>query len=167
MSKIHSYPLIIKETYLDSFGHVNNAVYLTLFEEARWDLLTTNGYDLKKIKETGLGPVILEINLKFSKELRGRDEIVIQTELISYEKKIAVMIQKMWRGEELCCTMEMKFGLFSLNERKLVMPTPEWLKAMGIYTEHDSKFGFRQKLTLINSLWKTLHLTEIQPIVLA
>lgn len=69
MSKIHSYPLIIKETCLDSFNHVNNAVYLTLFEEARWDLLTTNGYDLKKIKETGLGPVILEINLKFSKEL--------------------------------------------------------------------------------------------------
>ena len=35
--KVFTYPLLIKETYLDTFGHVNNATYLTLFEEARWD----------------------------------------------------------------------------------------------------------------------------------
>ena len=48
-STIFSYPLIIKEMDLDTFGHVNNARYLTLFEDARWDLITKNGYGLKKI----------------------------------------------------------------------------------------------------------------------
>jgi acyl-CoA thioester hydrolase len=50
--KIHTYPLTIKETYLDTFGHVNNAMYLALLEEARWDLITTNGYGLKIIQVT-------------------------------------------------------------------------------------------------------------------
>lgn len=126
------YPLLIKEQYLDSFGHVNNAAYLTLFEEARWDLITKNGYGLKKIQETGIGPTILEIKLSFLKEVRLRDDIIIETEAISYNKKIGVIQQRMVRGGEICCTGDFVIGLFSLRERKLIMPTPEWLQAVGI-----------------------------------
>ena len=126
-----TYPLIIKESYLDTFGHVNNATYLTLFEEARWDYITKNGYGLKKIQETGHGPTILELKLTFLKELRLRDEIIIETQLISYEKKIGKLSQKMIRNGEDCCTAEFVIGLFSLHERKLILPTPEWLNAIG------------------------------------
>jgi len=126
------YPVLIKEQHLDTFGHVNNAVYLTLFEEARWDLITKNGYGLKKIQESSIGPTILEIKLHFSKELRLRDEIVIETTALSYKKKISVIGQRMLRSDEVCCTAEFLIGLFSLRERKLIMPTPEWLKAIGI-----------------------------------
>src|SRR5580704_12201177 len=105
-AKVFSYPLIIQETDLDTFGHVNNATYLTLFEEARWELITKNGYGLKKIQETGLGPTILEIKLTFLKELRGRDEIIIETQMYSYEKKIGKLAQKMLRGDEVCCAAE-------------------------------------------------------------
>jgi len=131
-AKIVTYPAIIKEIYLDTFGHMNNATYLTLFEEARWDLLNRNGYGLKTITETGLGPSILEINVRFMKELRLRDEIVIESQVISYEKKIAKMAQKMIRDGEDCCRAEFTFGLFSLAERKLVLPTPAWLQGVGI-----------------------------------
>jgi thioesterase III len=127
-----SYPVIIKEGYLDTFGHVNNAMYLTLFEEARWDLITQHGYGLKKIQESKLGPTILELKLFFLKELRLRDKIIIETKLISYEKKIAKISQKMVRDGEICCEAEIVVGLFSLLERKLVMPTAEWLHAMGV-----------------------------------
>ncbi len=134
-TKVFTYPLIILETYLDVFGHVNNAAYLTLFEEARWDMITQNGYGLEKILETGFGPVILEINLKFLKELRLREEIVIETTINSYSKKIGKMVQKMIRAGEICCTAELTFGLFSLKERKLVMPTEDWLKSFGSSTQ--------------------------------
>jgi thioesterase III len=131
-TKIFSYPLIIKESYLDTFGHVNNAVYLTLFEEARWDLITQNGYGLKKIQETGLGPTILEVKLAFLKELRLREKIIIETQMISYQHKIGTILQKMVRDTDICCTAETVIGLFSLAERKLVLPTAEWLSAIGI-----------------------------------
>src|SRR3984885_14489467 len=105
-SKIFSYPIMIKETYLDTFGHVNNAMYLTLFEQARWDFITKNGYGLKKIQETGIGPTILQIKLTFLKELRLREKITIETQLLSYEKKIGKLFQKMIRDGEVCCEAE-------------------------------------------------------------
>lgn len=132
MKSRHDYKIIIQETYLDTFGHVNNATYLTLLEEARWDLLTKNGYGLKKIQETGFGPVILEIKIAFLKELRLREEIIIETHMISYEKKIGKISQKMLRNEEVCCEAEILVGFFNLIERKLVMPTAEWLQAVGV-----------------------------------
>lgn len=130
--KVFKYPLIIKETHLDTFGHVNNAAYLTLFEDARWELITQNGYGLAKVKETGLGPTILSVKMDYLKELRLRDEIIIETSMISYEKKIGKLMQKMVRGGDICCTAEFVFGLFSVKERKLVLPTPEWSKALGL-----------------------------------
>jgi len=129
--KIFSYPLCIKETHLDVFGHVNNAMYLTLFEEARWDFLNKNGYNLKKIIETGLGPTILEITINFSKELRAREEIIIESQLISYKNKIGKLTQKIIRADEVCSTAEFTIGLFDIKERKLVLPTVEWLSAIG------------------------------------
>jgi len=131
-AKKFSYPVLIKEIYLDTFGHVNNAMYLTLFEEARWELIAGNGYGVKKIKETGLGPVILEIKLCYLKELRLREEIIIETQMISYEEKIGKLMQKMVRAGEVCCTAEFVFGLFDLRQRKLVLPTEEWLRAIGL-----------------------------------
>jgi thioesterase III len=128
---IYSYPLLIRETLLDSFGHVNNAAYLTLYEEARWDLINQNGYGLQKIRETGLGPTLLEVKLRFLKELRVRDSIVIESQMISYEKKIGKLMQRMMRAEEVCSTAEFTIALFDIRERKLVSPTPEWLKAVG------------------------------------
>lgn len=130
--KTHFYSFIVKETYLDSFGHMNNAAYLTVLEEARWDLITNNGYGLKKIIATGQGPVILDINLRFLKELRLREEIQIETQVISYENKVSKMEQKMIRGQEVCCVALFTFGLFDLQQRKLIQPTPEWLNAVGI-----------------------------------
>jgi thioesterase-3 len=130
-AKIFTYPLTIKEAHLDTFGHVNNAAYLTLFEEARWDLITKNGYGLEKMLSTGIGPTILEINLTFLKEIRLREEIVITTQMILLEKKIGKLSQKMLRNDEICCVATFVFGLFDLHKRKLIPPTPEWLTAIG------------------------------------
>jgi thioesterase III len=130
-SKIFSYQLTILETYLDSFGHVNNAMYLTLYEEARWDLINKNGYSLKKIKETGMGPILLNVKMDFLKELKARDCITIESQCLSYKGKIGKLVQKMSRSEEICSTAEFTIALFNLHERKLIKPTAEWLAAIG------------------------------------
>ena len=39
----HEYPMTILEHHLDTFGHVNNAMYLQLFETARWQWITDGG----------------------------------------------------------------------------------------------------------------------------
>ena len=94
-------------------------------------MITNNGYGLNKIRETGLGPTILKIELYFSKEIRLRENITIETQALSYTKKIGKISQKMLRDKEVCCAAEFTIALFNLNERKLVMPTKEWLQAIG------------------------------------
>lgn len=128
--KIAYYPIIIKESYLDTFSHMNNATYFTLFEEARWELITKNGYGLQKVVDTGLGPTILEMNIRYMKELTLRDEVIIETQLLSYKSKIGKLRQQMVRAGEVCCVVEITIALFDLAKRKLVLPTEEWLRAL-------------------------------------
>src|SRR5258708_4131198 len=127
-----SYDLTILESHLDSFGHVNNAIYLELFEEARWDIVTGRGYGYKKVQESKIGPVILELKLEFKQELRLRQQIAIQTQILSHSKMVGTLQQEMVNKDgALCCRAEFTIGLFDLSLRKLITPTPEWLYAVG------------------------------------
>lgn len=133
MAKVGTYKLLIRESHLDSYGHVNNATYLTLFEEARWEVITQNGYGFSEVHRTGQGPVILEVNLKFMKELRLREEITITTELVEYVGKIGRLKQQMIKPDgSVASEAVFVFGLFDLKARKMIEPTPAWNRALGI-----------------------------------
>ena len=79
MPFIHEKTIVISEAHLDSFGHVNNARYLELLEMARWDLITGRGFGIEKIRASRTGPTILEINIRFLRELSPRDEVVLRS----------------------------------------------------------------------------------------
>lgn len=122
----------IQEQHLDTFRHVNNATYLQILEEARWDWITNNGYGLKRIEKTCLGPVILEINIQFRKELALHEEITIESSLLDYKGKIAHLEQEIFvEPQKLCCSAKFTFALFDTQNRKIVLPTQEWLKALS------------------------------------
>ena len=129
----HEYSLLITEKHLDVFGHVNNAAYLEIFEEARWDWITRNGYGLREIRERGLGPVILEARLRFQREVTNREPVVIRSRTVEYQRKIGRVEQVMTLADgTVACSAEFVIGLFDLQARKLVRPTPDWLRAVGI-----------------------------------
>ena len=117
----------------DNASHVNNAVYLTLFEEARWDLITRNGYGLREIQETHLGPVILQANVKFKKELCLRDQVVISTRVTDYRRRIGHIHQEIRDSQGTLTTVaEFTFGLFDTVRRQLMPPDDRWLRAFGV-----------------------------------
>src|SRR4029077_18672628 len=95
MSLTHDKSIIISERPLDSFGHVNNARYLELLEQARWDLITERGFGIDVIRRSRSGPTILEINIRFLREMGPREVIVIRTEMLSYERKTGKIRQQM------------------------------------------------------------------------
>jgi acyl-CoA thioester hydrolase len=134
-SSVHSYEVLIIERHLDTFGHVNNATYLDLFEAARWDWITGNGFGLEQIRERQQGPTILEITLRFKRELRNRQRITIRSWVESYQGKVGTVVQEMRDDAgELCCEGRFLCGLFDLKTRRLIAPTDEWLVAIGLAT---------------------------------
>jgi len=128
----HYYEVMIRENHIDTLGHVNNATYLQLFEEARWELITERGFGIKEIQKNKLGPVILEINLKFNREIILREHVKIVTETLEYGGKVGTLSQIIYKeDQQISCEAKMIFGLFNTELRKLVSPTPDWLYAIG------------------------------------
>lgn len=130
----HHYAVDIRPSQLDIFGHVNNAKYLEIFEEARWELLEERGFGLALIRELGLGPVILEAKIAFRRELKARDKCEVQSRITSDSGKIFVMNQKLVHKASNATAAEADFtaALFDLNNRKIVAPTAQWLKVLGL-----------------------------------
>jgi YbgC/YbaW family acyl-CoA thioester hydrolase len=131
MPSSFTYELIIKEHHLDSYKHVNNATYLSLYEEARWEVCTQRGFGYHQIHKIGMGPVILGVDIKFMKELNLREKIGITFEVLSYEKKLFKIKQQMIKANgQIASEAIFTGGFFDMKERKLIQPTEEWLKVM-------------------------------------
>ncbi|MCM0607172.1 MAG: acyl-CoA thioesterase [Xanthomonadaceae bacterium] len=131
--KKFEYTTVILEKHLDTFGHVNNATYLQLLEEARWDLITNNGYGLKQVKELGVGPTILNIEISFKRELLLRQKVRITTQITDYSSKIGYLKHEIWNeAGELASEANYKIALFDTHKRRIITATPEWMCAIGI-----------------------------------
>jgi acyl-CoA thioester hydrolase len=88
-----TYSLTVRGYELDSFGHVNNSVYLQYAETALWNFFKVNGL-LDIIVDEGLFPVVLESSQRYIHELKLLDDVRIDTEMsctggiVSYKHNI-------------------------------------------------------------------------------
>lgn len=132
MSESFIYHTQIRESHLDTFGHVNNAKYLELFEEARWEMITSRGFGLEQIREQQQGPVILKADVSFRRELRNREAIRIETQLKEYRGLIGKLYQAIYRQDgELACDGLLTIAMWDLATRKLIKPSSEFLNSFG------------------------------------
>lgn len=80
MDKKYTYEFVVRGYELDSYGHVNNAVYLNYLEQARWDIIEQLGL-LEYFKETGNFLVVIENKIKYIHELNIFDKVYIETSM--------------------------------------------------------------------------------------
>lgn len=129
----HIAEIPVYETYLDVFGHVNHAKYLELYEQARWDWMASYNLSLADIHRLQVGPVILNVNLDYRREVLARQTLCIHTRVADYQKKIFTLAQEMRLPTgEVASTLKITGGMMDLNARKLVMPPEIWLHAFGM-----------------------------------
>jgi acyl-CoA thioester hydrolase len=109
ISKIFKYNFQVRGYELDSFGHVNNSVYINYLEQARWEIVHELGL-LKVFKETDSFMVVIETNIKYINELNIFDKAQIETQMI--RKGFFV---------------EFKQNIFSLDKKKISKATVKCL----------------------------------------
>lgn len=71
----------LRYTDLDTYGHVNNAVYATIIEEARVDYLETvlDGVDADVAGlDNGTGIVLANLELSFQRPLRRTEKVTVR-----------------------------------------------------------------------------------------
>lgn len=133
VERLHIYETVIRERHLDGFGHVNNARYFELFEEARWEWITAAGLGLGQVLSSGIAPVILDLNTRFRRELRLRETIRIETSAHFQKRRLGRFKQRILNDAGECCTeAEFVFALFDLVRRRMVPPSGDWARALGI-----------------------------------
>ncbi len=130
--KPFEYEFTVTEDLLDDYGHVNNARYLDLFERARWNILEKSGLGREAVKARKIGPVIIEVTVRFSRELLPGEQIKILTNSRRKNELVFYFDQQMINSSgELASKAVFTTALFDLNKRKMIKPDNEWLSAMG------------------------------------
>ena len=74
--------LRVRSCEVDSFGHVNNAVYLQYCEGARNDYMLQNGLTFADFRRWNAGPVLTRAELEFRAPAVTDDELLIRGRLV-------------------------------------------------------------------------------------
>lgn len=77
---MHEFAITVRGYEIDSFGHVNNAVYLNYCEQARWEILKSlDLFDFFSLNRLIL--VVTEADIRYIKEARVFDELLVVTDV--------------------------------------------------------------------------------------
>lgn len=137
--KRKSYPLQIRFNDLDLYGHVNNAMYLTYFEEGRMlyfqDLVGTE-WDWKK---HGIIVARHEIDYKLPLTLGDESKIALWVSHIGRKSlEITYEIRKKNAGEWTTCTTGKTVLVCIDYETKQTVPVPEeWVSILTVENEKN------------------------------
>lgn len=106
----------------DVYGHMNNANYLKIYEEARADALEQMEMPIRKLRDMGISIYITGLEMKFKKGIPLEERITVISEVTKLNKAISVWEQKIFdEKDELCNTVVIK-GAFVQNEKVQRLP---------------------------------------------
>ncbi|WP_329123537.1 acyl-CoA thioesterase [Streptomyces sp. NBC_01465] len=121
MTAPFSLPITVRGYETDSQGHLNQAVYLQYAEHARWSYLQQGGIRQSDLLDKGVGPVALEVTVRYLHELRAGDETVVDCRFVWGEGKTFRIEQTIRRADgTVCAEVTGVGGLLDLRARKLV-----------------------------------------------
>jgi acyl-CoA thioester hydrolase len=121
MTEAFSVRIKVRGYELDTQGHLNWAEYLHYAEHARWEFLAAAGITQERLLATGIGPVVLDVAVRFRRELRGGDEVDVTCAFEFEGGKTFRIIQDFKRPDgRVAASLTSTSGLLDLRERRLV-----------------------------------------------
>ena len=112
----------IRSTQVDQFGHLNHAVYLELFEWARWEWGEAGGLDFRRmIAQERIGPVIVRVEVDYRAEVRFHERVRVSAALMEITSKMGHLLQRMHRPDgKLAAEARIRFLTMDLQKRRVV-----------------------------------------------
>ncbi|MCK4259553.1 MAG: thioesterase family protein [Halanaerobiales bacterium] len=74
----NEYSFEVRGYELDSFNHVNNAVYIRYLEQARWKFFNDTKW-LDYMRSNSLQAIVIETNIRYIRELNVFDKAVVKS----------------------------------------------------------------------------------------
>ncbi len=133
--KRHQTLIKVRGYELDSYGHVNNAVYVQYLEQARWEFIR----DLKlleSITEKELLLVVIETTIKYIREANLFDELIIETACHS-EEPFLIFRQRIINCENHLSVSRAKVRTLFVDKKRIPQDIPAFITEI-IKTRHES-----------------------------
>ena len=124
--KLHSEP--VQDSWLDAYGHLNEASYLVPFSNATWPLQDHFGIGVPYFKETGGALYTVETHLRYLAEVKAPAELEIESFIIDADEKRIWFAHEMIVDGSLRATGEFMLLHFDTREGK-TGPMPEDVQA--------------------------------------
>ncbi|MEU7036411.1 thioesterase family protein [Streptomyces sp. NPDC046237] len=136
MAEPFSVAVVVRGYETDTQGHLNQAVYLQYAEHARWSLLRKSGIRQSDLLEKGVGPVALEVTVRYLRELRAGDEVEVTCDFVWGEGK-TFRIEQTIRKVDGTVAAEVTGvgGLLDLHARKLVADPRAYFRELAATPE--------------------------------
>ncbi len=98
---IHECALSVRTYECDSYGHVNNAVYLHYLEFARTEYLKSIGFDYAAVVAAGYGLYVARIEIDYKRPAFADDSLTIRSWATKKGAVSGVMAQEIRRGDDV------------------------------------------------------------------
>jgi YbgC/YbaW family acyl-CoA thioester hydrolase len=124
----HRTSLSVRGYELDSYGHVNNAVYLQYLEHARWVFMKDKGL-LERIYSEGLFLVVAETQIRYLREATLFDELVVET-VMEEDKPYLAFRQKILNEKTGLTVSRATIKTIFVDSRRMPLDIPDYIIAM-------------------------------------
>jgi acyl-CoA thioester hydrolase len=121
----HRTSLTVRGYELDSYGHVNNAVYLQYLEQARWMMMKDANF-LEQINTEKLFLVVIDTHIRYLREAILFDELIVETSL-GVEKPYLVFRHKIVNGKTSCLLSRATVKTIFVNEQRMPLDIPDFI----------------------------------------
>ena len=121
----HQTLLSVRGYELDSYGHVNNAVYIQYLEQARWIFMKDKGL-LERIFGEGYFMVVVDTHIRYVQEANLFDELIVETTLAE-EKPYLVFRQKILNKKTGLTITKAIIKTIFVDKKRVPQDTPGFL----------------------------------------
>lgn len=118
----YKYKTEVRGYELDSFGHVNNAVYINYNEQARWNILKESGF-LTDFINSGMFLVVVETTIRYMRELKMFDSIEVITTL-KHEAPYLIFYQEIFNTTTNEKASKAKTKTLLINNERVTQDLP-------------------------------------------
>lgn len=108
---------------MDSYGHVNHAVYLNYMEQARWEIIREAGL-LDQLVREGKKLVVIKADVRYISEIKLFDKVIIHTK-VKKEAPYLVFYQKLFNQNGNTRVARAVIKAILLDEQKKPLDIPD------------------------------------------
>jgi acyl-CoA thioester hydrolase len=109
----------------DSYGHVNNAVYLNYLEVARYEFLKDIDFDYPAMIRAGYGVYIARVEIDYKRPALADEVLVIRSWPVKKGAVSGIIAQEIKRGDELLVEAKVTWAFVDSHGMPVKLP-PQW-----------------------------------------